>query len=146
MISLISELTDAKGRSASRGWVFFDADCAFCSTWARRMRAVLASRGFGLAPLQSSRVRALLSLPDGELLREMRLLTANGSVLGGADALIHLARNIWWAWPVYALAQLPGTRALLVAVYRWLAAHRHCLAGTCEVGRSRPLSRGLGEP
>lgn len=146
MISLISELTDAKGRSASRGWVFFDADCPFCSTWARRMHATLGSSGFGLAPLQSPRVRALLSLPDGELLREMRLLAADGSVLGGADALVYLARNIWWAWPMYVLAQLPGMRALLAAAYRWLAAHRHCLAGTCEVGRSGPLSRGLGEP
>jgi len=127
MISLISELTDAKGRSASRGWVFFDADCAFCSAWARRLHAMLASRGFGLAPLQSPRVRALLSLPDGELLREMRLLTADGSVLGGADALIHLARNIWWARPVYALAQIPRVRALLAAAYRWLAERRHCL-------------------
>ena len=129
MISLISEVTDAKGRSASRGWVFFDADCAFCSAWARHLHATLESRGFGLAALQSPRVRALLNLPDGELLREMRLLTADGSVLGGADALIFLARTIWWAWPVYALAQLPGVRALLAAAYRWLAAHRHCLGG-----------------
>jgi predicted DCC family thiol-disulfide oxidoreductase YuxK len=127
MISLISELTDAKGRSASRGWVFFDADCSFCSAWARRLHAALESRGFGLAPLQSPRVRALLNLPDGELLREMKLLAADGTVLGGVDALTHLARNIWWAWPVYALAQLPAVRALLAAAYRWFAVRRRCL-------------------
>ena len=137
MISLISELTDAKGRSASRGWVFFDAGCPFCSAWARRVHATLESRGFGLAPLQSARVRALLNLPEHELLREMRLLTPDGNVLGGADALIYLARNIWWAWPVYALSQLPAVRSLLLAAYRWFAARRHCLTQTCEVGRNR---------
>jgi predicted DCC family thiol-disulfide oxidoreductase YuxK len=143
MISLISEVTDAKGRSAARGWVLFDADCASCSAWARRFRRTLESRGFELAPLQSPRVRTLLNLPDDELLREMRLLTADGKVVGGADALIHLARRIWWAWPVYALARLPGVPALLAAAYRWFAARRHCLTGSCgmrasgaRVGRS----------
>ena len=29
MISLTSEFTDTKSRHA-RGWLFFDADCAFC--------------------------------------------------------------------------------------------------------------------
>lgn len=146
MISLISELTDAKGRSASRGWVFFDAGCGFCSGWARRMHATLESRGFGLAPLQSLRVRALLNLPDAELLGEMRLLMPDGTVLGGADALIYLARNIWWAWPVYALAQLPGIRTLLLSSYRWFAARRHCLSSTCAVGSNSPATHRLEQP
>ena len=30
MISLASEYTDGKGRHA-KGWLFFDADCAFCT-------------------------------------------------------------------------------------------------------------------
>jgi predicted DCC family thiol-disulfide oxidoreductase YuxK len=143
MISLISELTDAKGRSASRGWVFFDAECSFCSAWARRMRRTLESRGFGLAPLQSPRVRALLNIPEEGLLREMRLLTADGTVLGGADVLLHLARNIWWAWPVFALAHLPGVRRLLASAYRSFARNRNCIAGTGKMRRGPALPRGL---
>jgi predicted DCC family thiol-disulfide oxidoreductase YuxK len=130
MISLISEMTDAKGRRA-RGWVFFDGDCRFCTAWARRFRGVLDARGYGLAPLQSPRVRALLNLPEAELLREMRVLTAEGALLGGAEAVVHLARRIWWAWPLYALAQLPGMNAVLASAYGRLAAHRSCANGSC---------------
>lgn len=143
MISLISELTDAKGRSAARGWVFFDAGCSFCSAWARHLHGTLTARGFGLAPLQSPRVRALLNLPEHELLREMRLLMPDGNVLGGADALIYLAQNIWWAWPVYALAHLPGMRGLLLSAYRWFAARRHCLASTCDEGSTSVDREGV---
>ena len=131
MISLSSEMTDSKGRRARRGWLFFDADCAFCTALARRFRGVLEARGYRLAPLQDPRVPAILSLPPHQLLSEMRLLTADGAQFGGADAFIFLARQIWWAWPVYAFAQMPGVRTLLRGGYRWVAANRHCSSGAC---------------
>ena len=131
MISLSSDITDAKGRRASAGWVFFDGECPFCISLVRRFLPVLAPRGFGLAPLQDPRVQELLALPAGDLLREMRALTPDGRVFGGADAVIWLAKGIWWAWPLYALAQLPGMRAALRAAYRWVAARRNCNNGTC---------------
>ncbi len=39
MISLVSEYTDGKGRHA-RGWLFFDAECKFCTRigWRRFWR------------------------------------------------------------------------------------------------------------
>ena len=132
MISLASEMTDVKGRRARAGWVFFDAQCAFCTRWARRMSGELEARGFGLAPLQSPRVRALLHLPEDKLLSEVRLLTSDGVLRGGAEALLFLAQRIWWAWPLYALAQVPGARAFLEACYREFSMHRHCLASQCS--------------
>ena len=132
MISLRSEITDAKGRRARAGWVFFDAQCAFCTAWARRLGPVLEPRGFALAPLQDPRVPELLSLPPDELLLEMRVLTPDGQQFGGADAFVYLARHVWWAWPLYALAKLPGVRALLRAGYRSIAARRHCKASACD--------------
>src|SRR5260370_29914703 len=41
MISLCSEMTDSKGRRARAGWLFFDAECAFCVALARRMARIL---------------------------------------------------------------------------------------------------------
>jgi len=131
MISLSSDLTDAKGRRASAGWLFFDADCPACTGLARRFRPLLEEGGYGLAPLQSPRVRVLLGVPQEELLREMRLLTPSGSILSGADAFLHVAQDIWWARPLVALARITVMRALLHRAYRWFAARRHCLAGTC---------------
>ena len=123
-------MTDRKGRRARAGWVFFDAECAFCRAWARRFGRLLEPRGYALAPLQDPRVPEVLALPPEQLLLEMRVLTAEGKQFGGADAFVFLASQIWWAWPLYALAQLPGMRALLRAGYRWVAARRHC-AGAC---------------
>jgi predicted DCC family thiol-disulfide oxidoreductase YuxK len=103
----------------TRGWVFYDARCALCSASAARFRRALARRGFRLVP--------------SGLWPEMRLLTADGHTLGGADAVLYLARRILWAWPVWALAQLPGMQRVYRAAYRWIAAHRYCLSGACAL-------------
>jgi predicted DCC family thiol-disulfide oxidoreductase YuxK len=137
MISLSSEMTDAKGSRASRGWIFFDRDCAICTSLACRFRRPLEKRGFGLAGLQDPRVQSLLNLPREELLREMRVATAEGKIYGGADAIVYLARQIWWAWPLYAAAKLPGVPRILDVCYRWFADHRTCSSGVCStVGKA----------
>jgi predicted DCC family thiol-disulfide oxidoreductase YuxK len=99
---------------------------------ALRFRGVLAKRGFGLAALQDPRAASLLALPLEEMLREMRVVTTDGGRYGGADAIVYLAGQIWWAWPLYAAAHLPGVRWALALGYRWFAAHRRCSADGCE--------------
>jgi predicted DCC family thiol-disulfide oxidoreductase YuxK len=149
MISLSSEMTDAKGRHALSGWVFFDRDCSICTSLARRFRRTFEKRGFGLAALQDPRVAVLLGLPPDLLLREMRLVTAEGKVYGGGDAIIYLARQIWWAWPVYMAAQIPGIPRGLGVGYRWFADHRHCSSSRCSVTQNNghDLNRhAKGEP
>ncbi len=135
MISLSSEMTDAKGRRARAGWVFFDGQCSFCLTWVRRFGPFLEPRGFALAPLQDPRVQVLLGLPPEQLLLEMRVLTPEGRQYGGADAFIFLARHVWWGWPLYALAKVPGMRGILRAGYRWVAARRQCASAACVPGK-----------
>jgi predicted DCC family thiol-disulfide oxidoreductase YuxK len=131
MISLVSEWTDGKGRHA-RGWLFFDAECVFCTRIARWLAPTLEKRGFALAPLQDPRVGALLGLSRAELLREMRFLLADGSQTGGADACVALAREIWWARPVVWLARIPGAMDLLRFGYMWIALRRKCQSVACE--------------
>jgi len=145
MISLSSEITDIKGRHALRGWVFFDRDCNVCTLLARRFRGPLESRGFGLAALQDPRVQALLALPPEDLLREMRVATCEGKIYGGAEAIVYLARQIWWAWPLYAAAKLPGVLRLLDACYRWFADHRTCSSGLCSLPTQRSQSLEIQE-
>jgi predicted DCC family thiol-disulfide oxidoreductase YuxK len=130
MISLASEFTDAKGRHA-RGWFFFDAQCGFCTRVAQFLAPILRRRGMDVAPLQDSRVRALLGLSQSELLREMRVVMADGTHSGGADAAIALAHEIWWASPLVWLAKIPGAMNFLRRAYHWLAARRHCSAESC---------------
>src|SRR5260370_37124866 len=106
MISLASEFTDGKGRHA-RGWLFFDAQCGFCTQFARWLRPILERRGLAVAPLQDQRVGALLGLPKAELLRELRFLLSDGSQYGGADAVPAVARGVRGARPLRWVGRIP---------------------------------------
>jgi len=136
MNALFSDASSANG-AHRREWVFYDADCAFCTSLARWLEPKLLRRGFHCAALQEHWVGIVLGLPREELLRELRVRTSSGKVLGGADALIHVARHIWWAWPLYALAQIPSPRDIFRAAYRRFAARRHCHSTLCETNVQR---------
>jgi hypothetical protein len=71
----------------------------------------------------------------------MKLLARDSTIHGGADALAQIARCIWWAWPVFALAQIPGVKTLLRRTYLHLAANRPCDDGRCSI-----TGRGANEP
>ncbi len=137
MISLANEYTDGKGRHA-RGWLFFDADCIFCTRLARWIAPILRRRGMSVAPLQDPRVPELLGLPHDDLLKELRFLLSDGANYGGAEAVLAVAREIWWAQPLVWFSKLPGAMKLLHSGYRWVAAQRSCAAANhteCSVPR-----------
>lgn len=131
MSSVITERSEKRSLPPCRGWVLYDAACQFCTRWAQWSARILGRRGFSIAPLQLPWVRERLRLPEAELLAEMRVLTVEGKVFGGADALVFLARQIWWAWPLWLAAQLPGMRLLLRVGYRHVADARSCRVQGC---------------
>ena len=130
---------------APAGWLVYDGDCALCTRLVRWFRRPLEVRGYALVPLQSPWIAARLhisySVAPEDLLKEMRVLTADGRCLGGSDAVLHLAREIWWTWPLWLLAKLPGMYRLLDLAYRTVATHRHCVGAagqriaTCAIGK-----------
>src|SRR5262245_60303576 len=93
---------------------------------------MLTKRGFDFAPLQAPWVRECLGPDVVGTLTEMRVFTLDGRLFGGADAVLFLARRIWWACPLGWAGGLPGVRALFRYLYRWLAKRRYCLSGTCR--------------
>lgn len=132
MITLVDEITDRKGRQA-RGWLFFDAECGFCTGLARWLAPILGRRGLGVAPLQDPRVGALLGMKREELLTELRFLLSDGTNFGGARAVVAVAREVWWGRPFVWLAAAPGMMRVLDAGYKWMAARRGCVGETCDV-------------
>jgi predicted DCC family thiol-disulfide oxidoreductase YuxK len=124
---------------AAQGWVFYDGECALCTGAVTRFGPLLRRHHFDLAPLHAAWVRQRLGLTPDKPLTEMKLLAADGRIYGGADALVQIARNIWWAWPLYALAQIHGVMVLFRAIYRYIAANRNCLNGACSI--PKPLAR-----
>lgn len=124
---------------AKRGWVFYDAECPMCTRLTARMAADLRARGFDRAPLQDPWVRQRLGLSLEQLLAEMRVLARDGRTLGGADAVVYLAREVrntthwWWAWPFTVVSRMPFGMRLLRYGYRRVAARRHCRKGVCAI-------------
>lgn len=139
MISLVSEMTDRKGRHA-RGWLFFDAQCAFCTRIARWLAGPMRRRGLEIGALQDPRVGALLGLSREELLRAVRFVGTDGRHCAGADALLAVAAELWWAWPLVWAARVPGVLPALRAGYRWGAGRWNCHADYC-VASSVPAGR-----
>lgn len=118
---MTTEITEYKKVS---GWIFYDADCGFCATLARKFQPLLASRHVELLPLQAPGVAERLHLAHPELLKEMRVLRPDGRCVGGADALLEIARDFWWAWPVRQLGRIRPMRHILRIGYRWIARNR----------------------
>ena len=71
----------------------------------------------------------------------MRLRRADGETIGGTQAVVYLARRVCWAWPLWAMSQIPGVMGLLERGYRLLAARRHCQLRAHERRRLRTLTR-----
>ena len=130
MISELTEITESAEAAPFRDWIFYDADCSSCRRLALRFEAFFGARGFHFEPLQQEWVQHRLNLTKAEALEEMRVLTSAGQVFGGADAMIFLARQIWWAKPLTWMARIPLVHAILHRAYRWVAARRACAIKT----------------
>lgn len=131
MISVSTEISDRRVGEI-RGWVLYDGTCQFCRSWVLRLQPILAPRGFTFLALQTPWVREHFRLPEEQLLSEMRLLLPTGEVYDGADAIVALARYVWWARLFALAAVLPGVRPLLRAAYRYVARHRTCSSHACS--------------
>lgn len=143
-ISVHTEITEAQA-TRFRGYVLFDGECPFCRRSTARMSRILSSRGFEFLPLQTQWVRGFFHLSEEKLLGEMRLLLRNGESFGGADAIVQLAKYVWWGWPLVAVAQIPFVRRLLRAAYRRIAARRKCLNGACVLQYEPILHGEIGQ-
>jgi predicted DCC family thiol-disulfide oxidoreductase YuxK len=130
MISLASEMTDSKGWHA-RGWLFYDAECDFCTRIAKFVAKPMRRQQLGVAPLQDPRVISLLGVSANELLLAVRYLAPDGKQHSGAEALVQLAREFWWARLLVWLAAVPGLMRILHSAYDWMARHRQCHAEVC---------------
>ncbi len=130
-----TEYSDNNANTAE--WVLYDGDCQLCRRSARRAAGILASRQLQLRTLQSCRRETRLGWENPAPPKEMRFRLADGRMLGGADALMEIARRIGWAWPLWLSSRIPGVMPVMRAAYSVLAANRHCLGGGCTILRPR---------
>jgi predicted DCC family thiol-disulfide oxidoreductase YuxK len=92
--------------------VLYDDACGMCLRTVARLRPLLEPRGFRFDPF-----------PHGVEKIEMKLRLA--------DAVVAMARAVWWLRPFTFLTRIPGAMTLLRRGYRKVAANRHCISGAC---------------
>ena len=97
--------------------------------WAETLRR----RGFGIAALDEAWVADKLKIPYEELITDIRLLTASGELISGADVYLYVTRRIWWAWPFSVIFSLPGFNWLIHTGYRWFARNRYYVSHACRL-------------
>jgi predicted DCC family thiol-disulfide oxidoreductase YuxK len=124
-------------RAQNSGWIFYDGECSFCTNSVRRFDRTLQRSGFVPVPFQTPWACTRLDLQPNSELTEMIVLTADGRKFGGADGIAQIARRIWWAWPLFALAKFPGVIFLFRAIYKFIKARWHCLADVCKVAERK---------
>ena len=115
------------------GVVLYDGECGFCSRWAQYWRRTLARHRFEIASLDQPWVTEKIKMPREELLTDIRLLTADGRLISGADVYLYVARQIRWAWPFYAIFSLPGFNWMIHTGYRWFARNRYLVSRSCRL-------------
>jgi predicted DCC family thiol-disulfide oxidoreductase YuxK len=127
-------------------WVlFYDGDCAFCSSSVRRVFRLDKRARIFFAPLQGETAREMgfshhAAAEGGTmvLLRE-----SDGKVFMFSDAWIELARALGGWWRLLAVTRyIP--RCLRDGLYRWVARNRYRFMGktdTCSLPDSELLKR-----
>ena len=127
-----TEITKIKNRK-ERGRVFYDAECSLCLNMLRRFGGLFTRAGFQFVPLQEAIDSGTYPVPAEEFYREMKLLRADGTWLGGFDAWLELWSAVWWLRPLVWLFRLPGLHALGMWGYRKTAANRRCFGNACTI-------------
>jgi predicted DCC family thiol-disulfide oxidoreductase YuxK len=115
--------------------VLYDGECSFCTRWVSFWSGALRRRNIETAALQEPWVEQRLRLSEEQILYDIRLLTADGDLISGANVYLYVWRRIWWAWPLYAVFSRPGCNKLIHLGYRWFARNRHCVSQVCRIRR-----------
>ncbi len=122
---------ESKSTLPRRGWILYDGQCGFCFRWVHLWKNVVEPRGFALKDLQSASDDRSLQVSPENLLDDILVLTPGGKLESGAGAYLFVARQIWWAWPFYALFSLPAFNWILWRAYRWFNRNRYRVSRYC---------------
>jgi len=124
-------------------YVFYDGQCPICRRWIRRSHSILVHHGMHPVPLQAPWAASRLGLDPAAPLTEMKLLTYDGQILGGAGAILHVGRHVWWVWPLFVWFRIPAFHRLLHKAYRHFADRRPCDDGICPTEPKVKRQRGI---
>jgi predicted DCC family thiol-disulfide oxidoreductase YuxK len=123
---------------------FYDAQCKVCQAFAS-WRRVLDRRGrIECVPISREAVRTH-GLDLAACLSQLHVVSSDGRVRVGWDAVAFLARRCPATWLIGALGAVPPLSWLARRLYRYVAANRFalskCRGGACRVARPAAVRR-----
>jgi predicted DCC family thiol-disulfide oxidoreductase YuxK len=119
--------------------VVYDGECSFCCRQIERIKRRDRRSRFEFVPRNFPGLDARFPrLADGDFNTGMRLVTVQGEIFVGADALYHIFRFLPFWGGVAWLYRLPGLNALARLGYRWIAANRERLGRSCDASSGSP--------
>jgi predicted DCC family thiol-disulfide oxidoreductase YuxK len=124
---------EAESALPREGWILYDGGCGFCFRWVHFWKKVVEQRGFALKDLQSAYADGILRISKENLLNDILILTRVAKLESGANSYLFVARQIWWAWPFYAVFRLPGFNWILWRGYRWFNRNRYRVSRHCAL-------------
>lgn len=115
--------------------IVFDDSCQFCQNQIKKIKSMDPDNQFDYVPRSSADLATRFPvLAEMNFDSGMRLITTEGQVFVGADAIHQIAKRLpstrTFAW----LYTLPVIKQVCQLVYKWIAANRQKLAGKCDTG------------
>ncbi len=116
----------------NRDIIIWDANCRFCRQQVERLDRFAGGR-LAYLSLHDPRVAERFpNLSHDQLMEQMWLVTRDGKMAGGADAIRVLSRRLPGLWWLAPLLHLPGAMPICRRIYRWVAGRRYRIAGACD--------------
>lgn len=131
---------------AGRYSAFYDEQCEICQAGASWLR-LLDKRGVVeiLSIEESALARLAPDVSVEDALRQLHVMTPDGELVRGFDAVARLAMLFRPTRILGRLGRMPGLRQAGTLVYRWLAANRYalskCRGGACRVASPHAVRR-----
>ena len=145
----LSQIVDKPGEKqpASATYkVLYDAQCEFCQASVSWLRILDHAKLTECVPISSEALSSLDSrLTTEECLRQLHVVTPEGEIHVGWDAVAHLARLFPPTWLIGALGLRFPFRNLGRLLYGFVARNRYslskCRGGACRVAKPKALRR-----
>jgi hypothetical protein len=93
----------------------------------------LAKVGIAVEPLQSAWVADTIQLPAEEVVEDIRLILADGTLRTGANVYVDLLKRMRWTRPLGIIMGLPGIRSVTWGFYRLINRNRFMVSRVCRL-------------
>ena len=119
--------------------LIYDGHCPFCTAQVERLKSLAGGSVTAESFQEQGVLERFPQLTYDDCMKEIKLVTPEGEVLGGAHAIFHTLSLNPFLLPLRWIYPIPLLRQILDFGYRFVARNRYkirgheCPSGTCSV-------------